>query len=71
VKKLGAPIERISYTPAEAAAACGVGPDHFDEHIAPHLRWVRLGSKRLVAVDELRRFMEEFAEAPIVEQLAS
>jgi hypothetical protein len=69
VKKLAAPIQRISYTPAEAAAACGVGVDHFDTHIAPHLRVVRLGTKRLYPVTELTRFMDDHAEVPVVEQI--
>lgn len=71
MKKLSAPIERIAYTPAEAAAACGVGPDFFDEHISPHLDWVRLGTKRLVSVAELNRFMSEHAEPSVTKQLTS
>jgi hypothetical protein len=69
MKKLAAPIERVAYTPPEAAAACGVGPDYFDAYIAPHLRWFRGGNKRLVAVSELHRFMDEHAETPIAEQV--
>lgn len=67
MKKLAAPITRLAYTPAEAAAACGVGPDYFDEHIAPELRWVRRGSKRIVAVAEIERWLHENAEQPMAE----
>ena len=68
MKKLAAPIERIAYTPAEAAAACGCGPDFFDEHIAPLLRPVRLGSKRLYLAKDIERVLSEQSESPIAEQ---
>ena len=68
-KKLPASIPRIALTPAEAAAAVGVGPDFFDANVAPHLRWIRRGRKRLVSVRELERWAEENAEAPMLEQL--
>ena len=38
MKKLDAPIPRVALTPAEAAAALGVGPDFFDQHVRPDLR---------------------------------
>ena len=44
-KKLPASIPRIALTPAEAAAAIGVGPDFFEANVAPELRLVRRGSK--------------------------
>jgi hypothetical protein len=61
-KKLPASIPRIALTPAEAAAAIGVGPDFFDANGAPELRLVRRGRKRLVPVIELERWMTENAE---------
>lgn len=61
-KKLAVSIPRIALTPAEAAAAIGVGPDFFDQNIAPELRLVRRGRKRLVPVAELERWMAENAE---------
>jgi hypothetical protein len=36
-RKLAASIPRIALTPAEAAAAIGVGPDSFDANVAPNL----------------------------------
>jgi hypothetical protein len=37
-KELATSIPRIALTPAEAAAAIGVGPDFFDANVAPELR---------------------------------
>jgi hypothetical protein len=68
-KKLPVSVPRIALTPAEAAAAIGVGPDFFDENVAPHLRLIRRGRKRLVPVSELERWVAESAELPMVEQL--
>jgi hypothetical protein len=53
----------------EAPHALGVSHDFFREHIASELRWVRRGRKKLVAVSELERWLEEnaarvFGEAP-------
>lgn len=61
-KKLVVPIPRIALTPPEAAAAIGVGPDFFDANVAPELRLVRRGRKRLVPVSELERWTAENAE---------
>lgn len=61
-RKVRASIPRIALTPAEAAAAIGVGPDFFDANVAPELRVVRRGRKRLVPVAELERWTTENAE---------
>jgi excisionase family DNA binding protein len=50
---------RIALSPNEAAATLGVSRDFFDEHIAPELRLVRRGRRRLVAVKELERWLAE------------
>lgn len=42
-RKLAASIPRIALTPPEAAAAIGVGPDFFDEKVAPELRLIHAG----------------------------
>ena len=60
-KKLTTSIPRIALTPPEAAAAIGVGPDFFDQNVAPELRLVRRGRKRLVPVVELERWTAENA----------
>jgi hypothetical protein len=64
-KKLSASIPRIALTPPEAAAAIGVGPDFFDANVAPEIRIVRRGRKRLVPVSELERWMVENADRPL------
>jgi excisionase family DNA binding protein len=61
-RKIPASIPRIALTPAEAAAAIGVGPDFFEENVAPELRVVRRGRKRLVPVIELEQWMAANAE---------
>jgi excisionase family DNA binding protein len=68
-RKLSVPVPRIALTPAEAAAALGVGPDFFEEHVAPELRLVRRGRKRLVPVGELERWTTENAER-VLEELS-
>ncbi len=68
-KKLPASIPRIALTPAEAAAAIGVGPDFFDQKVAPELRLIRRGRKRLVPVRELERWIADNAEIPSSERL--
>jgi hypothetical protein len=69
-KKLPASIPRIALTPAEAAAAIGVGPDFFDANVAPQLHLIRRGRKRLVPVRELERWVTENAERLIEEQVS-
>lgn len=68
-RKLPVSIPRIALTPAEAAAAIGVGPDFFNANVAPQLRLIRRGRKRLVPVRELERWVAENSDAPMVEQL--
>lgn len=68
-RKLATSIPRIALTPAEAAAAIGVGPDFFDENVAPELRLIRRGRKRLVPVVELERWASESAGQPVIEEV--
>ena len=68
-KKLPASIPRLAFTPPEAAASIGVGPDFFDANVAPYLRMIRRGRKRLVPVRELERWLAENAEDPMMEQV--
>lgn len=51
-------LPRLALTAMEAPAALGVSDDHFRRHIAPELRWVRRGSKKLVAVRELEAWLD-------------
>jgi hypothetical protein len=66
-RKLATSIPRIAL--AEAAAAIGVGPDFFDENVAPELRLIRRGRKRLVSVIELERWATESAGRPVAEEV--
>jgi hypothetical protein len=68
-KKLPTQVPRIALTPPEAAAAIGVGPDFFDQNVAPELRLVRRGRKRLVPVAELERWMAENVAEPIASEV--
>jgi hypothetical protein len=67
-KKLAVSVPRIALTPTEAAAAIGVGPDFFDAKVAPDLRLIRRGRKRLVPVTELERWVVENAERVLRER---
>lgn len=69
MKKLETPVRALAYTPARAAAALDCGPDYFEQFVAPHLRVVRRGRKRLYPVAELTRWLEEQAEDPIANQV--
>jgi hypothetical protein len=44
-----------------AAEALGVSPDFFAEHVAPELRVVRRGRKKLIAVRELDQWLDRSA----------
>ena len=55
-------VPRIALTAAEAAEALGVGVTFFDQEVAPELRVIRRGRKRLIPVAELERWTTENAE---------
>jgi hypothetical protein len=57
--RAGAP--RLALGPDEAAQAIGVSRDFLDEHIAPELRWVRRGRRKLVSIRELEQWLERSA----------
>lgn len=58
------PVPRVALRwPEEAATALGVSADTLQRHgVVAGVRVWRLGSIRLVAVDELRRLVEDNAE---------
>lgn len=68
-KKLATTVPRIALTPPEAAAAIGVGPDFFDANVAPELRLIQRGRKRLVPVAELERWVAEAAGRSVAEEV--
>jgi excisionase family DNA binding protein len=55
------PIPRLALGAEEAAKALGVSRDFLDEHVAPELRAVRRGRKKLYPVRELERWLAENA----------
>lgn len=57
-----APVPRLALTPMEVPEALGISHDFFKDHVAHELRWVRRGSKKLVAVSELERWLADNAE---------
>lgn len=68
-RKLAVSVPRFALTPPEAAAAIGVGPDFFEENVAPELRLIRRGRKRLVPVSELERWVAQAASAPTLDEV--
>jgi hypothetical protein len=52
---------RLALSRAEAASALGVSVDFFDQHVLPELRVVRRGRRRLIAIEELRRWLDDSA----------
>lgn len=49
----------------EACAALGVSWDTWHEHIEPQVNLVRIGSRKMVPVSELQRWLDDNAERPI------
>lgn len=58
------PRERLALGPAEAAEALGVSRRHFERHVLPHVRAVYTGSRCLVPVAELERWLDAQAGRP-------
>lgn len=55
-------LPRLAHNKTEAALVLGVSVDFFDEHIAPELRCVRRGRRRLYPQVELEGWLEREAE---------
>jgi hypothetical protein len=53
---------QLAVNKTEAARVIGVSVDFFDEHVAHELKCVRRGRRRLYAVKELQRWLDESAE---------
>jgi excisionase family DNA binding protein len=56
---------QLALTVEQAAAALSVSYDTYHEQIEPDLKIVRLGRRKLVAVTELQRWLDDHAEACI------
>jgi hypothetical protein len=55
-------VPRLALDVGEACAALGVSWDYFSEHVAPELRIIRRGRRKLIPVAELERWLDEHAE---------
>jgi hypothetical protein len=64
------PLPRLAFRVGEAAAVLGVSPDHFAAHIAPELKWTRVGAVKLVSRAELERWLSSSA-ARVLEEAES
>lgn len=53
--------KRLALNKTDAAEALSVSVDFFDEHIAPELRCTLRGRRRLYAITELERWLDESA----------
>lgn len=60
-RRTDAPVDRVTLTRPEAAAALGISVDSFERHVQPKLRLIRCGRMRLVPVTELERWAERNA----------
>jgi excisionase family DNA binding protein len=56
-----AAVPRLALTVAEACQALNVSWDTWHEHIAPYVRMVRIGRRKLVPVAELERWLADNA----------
>jgi excisionase family DNA binding protein len=52
---------RLALSQQEAAAALGVSPDFFQQHLRHELRCIRRGRRRLYPISELERWLAENA----------
>lgn len=58
-------VPRLALSVSEACDALGCSWDFFAEHVAPELRVVRRGRRKLIAVAELARWLDENAESAL------
>ena len=57
-----APVPRLALNVKEACGAIGVSWDVWREHVEPNVRIIRIGSRKLVPVAELERWLASTAE---------
>ena len=56
------PVPRVALTRREAAASLGISLDSFERHVQPHVKIIRRGALRLIAVPELERWADGAGE---------
>lgn len=57
-RPLSAPVPRLALNVKEACAALGVSWDVWKAHIEPDVRLVRVGTRKLVPVSEIQRWLD-------------
>jgi Helix-turn-helix domain len=57
------PVPVLAVDVTEACQALGVSWKTWQEHIAAEVRTVRIGRRKLIAVSELQRWLDEHGEA--------
>lgn len=55
--RIDVPVPALALRRAEAAAACGVSVETFDEHVRPHVPVCRLGGVTVYPVAGLNEFL--------------
>lgn len=58
-------LPRLALSIEEACGALGISWDLWHEHVAPDMRMVRLGRRRLVPIAELQKWLAERAELAV------
>jgi hypothetical protein len=56
-------VPRLALSKKEAAEALGISVDHLERHVLPHLCIAYVGSRRLISISELERFLTNNASA--------
>lgn len=56
------PVPRLALSVEVSCAAVGVSCDFSQEHVAPEVRVIRRGHRKLIAVAELQRWLDKHAE---------
>ena len=54
-------VPRLALSKREAAEALGISIDHLERHVLRHVRIAYVGSRRLIPIAELERFLTENA----------
>jgi hypothetical protein len=55
-------VPRLALSVGEACKALGISWDLWHEHVEADVRIVRLGRRKLIAVDELERWLDDHGE---------